>query len=173
MAIELIAAIVAAFGVGGIVFALRKLTRGRVPKWAVPAAAGLAMAAYAIWSEYDWYGRNAAGLPPGVEVAWTQADPSPLRPWTFAFPFVSKFGAIDTRAIAAHPAAPNLKMARVYVFGRWLAVRDAMMVFDCDGWRQVAVTDGMVISETGELSGAEWIAAPQDDGYQRAVCAAG
>lgn len=170
MAIELIAAIVAAFGLGGIALLLRKLSGGRIPKWVVPASAGLGMAAYAIWSEYDWYGRNAASLPEGVVVVQTEATPSPLRPWTFAFPFVSKFAAVDTRAIAAHPTAPDLQMARIYFFGRWLAVRDGIMVFDCAQGRQVLVTEGMEIDAQGVLTGAEWVTPAADDGFQRAVC---
>lgn len=173
MALELVAAIVAAVAMAGIALSLQKLARGRLPKWIVPVFAGAGLLGFAIYSEYDWYGRQLRELPEGVVVAWTASDPTPMRPWTFLFPYTSRFGAVDRRAIVAHPTAPSLVMARVYAFGRWQPVRDGMMVFDCAANRQVAVREGMEIDAEGRLTGADWIEAGPEDGYQRAVCGKG
>lgn len=173
MALELIAAIFAAFSMWGIGMGLVKLSRGHLPKWLPPLFAGVGLLGFAVWSEYDWFGRQTRDLPEGVVVVWTASDPTPLRPWTFLFPYTSRFAAVDQRAIVAHPTASGLVMARVYSFGRWQPVRDGMMVFDCKANRQVPVREGMEIDAAGTLIGAEWIEVDADDGYQSAVCKAG
>ena len=170
MALELIAAIVAAIAMAGIAMGLRKISGQRLPSWIVPVFAGAGLLAFAVWSEYDWFNRVSTGLPEGVVVAWEADEPTPLRPWTFAFPFTTRFAAVDTRAIVAHPQAADLVMAKVYSFARWQPVRDGLIVFDCAGQRQVPVVEGMEITAEGDLQGADWITVPADDGYQSIVC---
>lgn len=156
MALELLAAIIAAVGMAGIAIAIRKLTRNRLPKWIVPAAAGLGMIGFAVLSEYGWYGRSAASLPEGVTVLRAEKGFSPMRPWTFFAPITLKFSALDGRAASVHPANENLRMARVFHFERWAPTRDSMLIVDCSEGRQVAVTAGVEIDASGNLTGAEW-----------------
>ena len=169
MAIELIAAIVAAIAFAGIALIIRKIFKS-APKWLVPVAAGLGLIIFTIWSEYDWFGRVSSELPQGVEVVWTQEEPSPLRPWTFVFPLTTKFIAMDVANIKAHPANADLRMATVFNLARWQPVRDALMVFDCGAGRQVLVTEGVSFSDAGELVGAEWVTPTGADGFQAAAC---
>lgn len=156
MALELLAAIIAAVGMAGIAIAIRKLTRNRLPKWIVPAAAGLGMIGFAVLSEYGWYGRSATSLPEGVTVLRAEKGSSPMRPWTFFAPITLKFSALDGRAASVHPANENLRMARVFHFERWAPTRDSMLIVDCSEGRQVAVTAGVEIDISGNLTGAEW-----------------
>lgn len=156
MALELLAAIIAAVGMAGIAIAIRKLTRNRLPKWIVPAAAGLGMIGFAVLSEYGWYGRSAASLPEGVTVLRAEKGSSPMRPWTFFAPITLKFSALDGRAASVHPANENLRMARVFHFERWAPTRDSMLIVDCSEGRQVAITAGVEIDTSGNLTGAEW-----------------
>ncbi len=156
MALELLAAIIAAVGMAGIAIAIRKLTRNRLPKWIVPVAAGLGMIGFAVLSEYGWYGRSAASLPEGVTVLHAETGRSPMRPWTFFAPITLKFSALDGRAASVHPANENLRMARVFHFERWAPTRDSMLIVDCSEGRQVAVTAGVEIDTSGNLTGAEW-----------------
>ncbi len=162
MVLEILAAVTAAFALAGIALGLRKLTRQRLPGWIVPAAAGLGMIGYAIWSEYSWYPRSLAGLPPGVQVLRAEAGPSGLRPWTLAVPVTLRFLALDLRASAQHPANPALRMVPMYGFARWQPAQDFAMVFDCAQGRQVILQDGMEITADGTLVGAEWAAGEQD-----------
>ena len=156
MALELLAAIIAAVGMAGIAIAIRKLTRNRLPKWIVPAAAGLGMIGFAVLSEYGWYGRSAASLPEGVTVLHAEKGSSPMRPWTFFAPITLKFSALDGRAASVHLANESLRMARVFHFERWAPTRDSMLIVDCGEGRQVAVTAGVEIDTSGNLTGAEW-----------------
>lgn len=156
MVLEILAAVIAAFAMAGVALALRKLSRQRLPSWIVPTAAGLGMIGYAIWSEYSWYPRSLAELPPGVQVLRDEAGPSGLRPWTLAFPVTLSFVALDLRASTQHPADPALRMLPVYIFARWQPAQDVAMVFDCANDRQVVLQRGMEITSEGKLVGAEW-----------------
>ncbi|MFN3846051.1 MAG: hypothetical protein ACK4RZ_09555 [Paracoccaceae bacterium] len=172
MALELFAAIVAAIAIGGVVHLLRRLTGSRLPKWAVTAAAGFGLIGTTIYLEYDWFNRVSAELPAGVEVVWHTEEVMTLRPWTLVAPITTKFIAMDVRQIAQHPNNTGLRMAKVFNFARWRPVTDALMVFDCPQHRQVMVSDGVEISEDGTLKGADWVNAPEGDGFQTAACRA-
>jgi hypothetical protein len=170
MGIELIAAIIAAFVLGGMAFGLRKMTKGALPKWTVPAAAGVGLLGFTLWSEYDWYARVSAELPPGMQVVWQEQKSSPARPWTYLVPLTTRFDAMDTANFAQHPANPALRMARIYSFARWQNVKDSMMVFDCAAHRQITVTAAIEITPEGTLKGGDWVTPAADDGYQAAAC---
>ena len=171
MALELIAAIVAAIALGGIAYAARKLSGERLPKWVVTVAAAAGLIGFTLWSEYNWFDRVRAELPEGYEVVWQGVESMPLRPWTFVAPITTNFVAMNKRTIAQHPTAQNLRMARLFNFARWKPVRDTVMVFDCAAGLQVLVTEGVEIDENGTLRGGEWVSAAADDGYQNAACA--
>lgn len=168
MGIELIAAFVAAVACAGVAMLARKLSRGRLPKWITPAAAGAGMIGFAVWSEYDWYDRLASDLPEGVAVVWKDDSPSPLRPWTMLFPLTTSFTAMDTRRLAPHPDNGSLVLAPIFAFARWQGVKEGFMVVDCAARRTALLTEGVRIDETGSLTGANWT----ESGSEDAVAAA-
>ncbi len=173
MAYEVIAAIVAAIGTAGVILLLNKLVGGRLPRWIVPAGAGLALVSVTIALEYGWYGRVVDGLPEGVIVVWVDRTPQPLRPWSFAVPMATRVIAADSRQVTQHPANPRLRMLPLYRFARWRQTEEALMVVDCATGRHVLLTEGVTISEAGELTGADWVAATDDAGYEMAACREG
>lgn len=170
MALELIAAIVAAIALGGLAHLLRRFSGYRLPKWIVPAAGGLGLIGFTVWSEYDWFGRVSTELPAGVEVVWTEEGGHPLRPWTYIAPMTTRFVALDRREIARHPANQDLRLAHVYSFARWKPTEDAMMVFDCAQDRQVLLTETTKLDEAGTLTGADWVVVEPQDAFQKAAC---
>lgn len=172
MALELFAAIVAAVALGGIVHLLRRLTGSRLPKWAVTVAGGVGLIGTTIYLEYDWFNRVSAELPDGVEVVWQAEEVMTLRPWTLVAPITTKFIAMDVRQIVRHPNNDDLRMAKVFNFGRWRPVTDALMVFDCAQHRQILISEGVEITGDGTLKGAEWVKASDGDRFQTAACRA-
>lgn len=172
MAFEFFAAIVAAVALGGVVHLLRRLTGYRMPKWSVTVAAAAGLIGTTIWLEYDWFNRVSAELPQGVQVVWQAEEVMSLRPWTLIAPITTRFVAMDTRAIVQHPKNADLRMAKLFNFARWSPVTDALMVFDCAGHRQILVSEGVGISDDGVLQGADWVSAPEGDGFQAAACTA-
>ena len=172
MAFEFFAAIIAAVALGGMAHLLRRATGHRMPKWSVTVAAAVGLIGTTIWLEYDWFSRVSAELPEGVQVVWQSDEVMTLRPWTLFAPITTRFVAMDTRAIVQHPNNADLRMAKLFNFGRWRPVTNALMVLDCTQRRQVLVSEGVEISEDGTLQGAEWVTALDEDGFQAAACVA-
>ncbi len=172
MALELIAALIAAASLGLLVWALRRRFTG-LPKWSVPLAAALGLVGFTIWSEYDWYARVSAELPAEVEVVAVQDEAMPLRPWTYIKPIKMRFVALDHRKTLAHPQNAGLRMVTLYSFARWKPVSEGLMAVDCTGNRQVLVVEGVTITDQGDLVGGDWLAAPDGDKLQAAACRKG
>jgi hypothetical protein len=171
MFLELIATIFAGFAVAGVVMLIGRASGGRLPKWLAPVAAGLAMIAVTISSEYGWYERTRAALPEGVLVAETGQNRSLYRPWTYAVPFVERFAAIDTATARSHPDLPGHYITEVYFFGRWAPVSSLPVRLDCTRWRRAVVASDAALG-AGDDSGIEWIFPPEDDGLLGTFCGA-
>jgi hypothetical protein len=172
MALELIAAMIAAATLGLLAWALRRWLPS-MPKWSMPLAAAVGLIGYTIWSEYSWFDRVSGELPPELEVVVVEDEPMPLRPWTYLAPIKMRFVALDHRKTLSHPEAANLRLVTLYSFARWKPVDEGLMAVDCDGARHVLVVEGVEISAEGALSGAEWQAAGPDDPLQNAACKEG
>ncbi|MCG7859802.1 hypothetical protein MD537_22680, partial [Flavihumibacter sediminis] len=63
MFLELIATIFAGVAAAGVMLVITRASKGRLPKWLTPVAAGGAMIAATVSSEYGWYARTSASLP--------------------------------------------------------------------------------------------------------------
>jgi hypothetical protein len=94
-----------------------------IPRWLLPVAAGGAMLAAAISSEYGWYGRVAGQLPETFVVAQTYDERAALRPWTFLVSYTSRFVAVDRGSTRTNPQLPDQRMVDLYFFGRWAPVQ--------------------------------------------------
>lgn len=172
MALELIAALIAAAALGLLAWALRRRYRG-LPKWSVPLAAALGLIGFTVWSEYNWFARVSAELPPELEVVAVEAEAMPLRPWTYLVPIKMRFVALDHRKTLAHPQAEGMRLVTLYSFARWKPVTDGLMAVDCTGGRQALVTEGVTITDQGDLVGGDWLVAPAGDPLQAAACEKG
>ncbi|WGW02387.1 hypothetical protein [Tropicibacter oceani] len=166
MFLELIAVFVAGFAGAGIMLMLSKGTGGRLPRWIVPVAAGLAMLAAAISNEYSWYGRTASSLPEGLVVAQTVENRAFWRPWTYVVPMTDRFVAVDKVNIQTNANDDRLFLTSLYFFGRWRPVKSVEVMIDCAGgrradptfgdgsppvWRDVGADDPIVFSVCGKV----------------------
>ncbi|WP_137111437.1 hypothetical protein [Rhodobacter sp. SY28-1] len=172
MALELIGALIAAAALGLLAWALRRWRPG-LPRWLVPFAAAVGLIGTTLVLEYTWYSRVSAELPAGLEIVKVEEEAMPLRPWTYLKPITMRFWAIDQRKRMIHPQVGTLRLLPLLKFARWRPVESGLMAFDCAGARQVAVVEGVEITETGELTGADWQAAPEGDTLQAAACREG
>lgn len=91
---QLLIAAGAAFLAAGIAQYVRLLTAKKLPKWIVPAAAGLGILGYQLYMEYSWFERTQALLPAGAVVTEVRQTPAFWRPWTFVFPMSMGFSAV-------------------------------------------------------------------------------
>jgi len=92
---HLIAAIVAAVAGAGVALLLRSLTGKRLPKWIIPAFAGLGMLGYTIHYEYTWFDTKQARLPQGSVVVSSEEGEMFWRPWTIKFPMPLVYTVLD------------------------------------------------------------------------------
>ncbi len=174
MALELIAALVAGFAVAGIAMLLRLFLKDRMPRWTIPAAAGLGMLAFTVWNEYDWFNRAEATLPPGVTIAWANAETAIWRPWTYVKPITTRFMAVDARDPRTHPAAPDQVLVRVVMMGRFAPGADIPVLFDCAQSRSVELTDERItFGEDGQVTDAAWRTLSDADPVLRTACDGG
>lgn len=171
MLIELLATISAGVGLGGIAYAIKRFSRDRLPRWTVPAAAGLGMICISAWNEYSWYDRVTDVLPASVTVLEAPADRAALRPWTMIFPATTRFMALDGTSLRRSEQNPDLRLADLMFVERWTGTRRVAMAFDCAGWQQAGLIGGAMLAADGTLTGTAWSAASTDDAMQRAACA--
>jgi hypothetical protein len=172
MTFELIGALFVALTLGLLAWALRRRWPG-LPGWLGPLAAGAGLIGTTISFEYSWFDRVSAQLPAGFIIANAESDTSILRPWTFVAPFVTRFIALDATKAARHPQRDELIVAPVFGFARWQNPQDGLVVFDCSGNRRVPMTGNMAFTESGELTGAEWVLLEEADELQEAACREG
>ncbi len=171
MFFEFVATVTAGFAGAGVTLALARLTGGRVPGRAAPVIAGAAMIVFLIWSEYSWYARTAAALPPGVEVAQTIENSGMLRPWTLVWPYVHRFVAVDTGRARTNPDLPGQRMADLYFFGRWAPVNRVTVLFDCPGGRSAEMVEGVDFAADGQVTGVTWRPMAASDPVFATACA--
>lgn len=171
MLFELIAAVVAGVALAGIAMGLRWISRGLLPRWIVPVAAGLGMLSYAVWSEYSWYERSTAGLPPEMVVAWKNESTAFWRPWSYFKPVVNRIVIVDKRTAQRNDNLPGQVLVDVILSARWQPMARVKTVFDCVGQRQAdLVGKELSFSENGEIIGAVWSKVPADDPVLAAAC---
>ena len=119
MFFELIATFAAGIAAAGLALIANHLTGGRLPRWTLPVAAGIAMLGYTIWSEYTWGPRTRAALPEGVEVLMTVEEARFWKPWSYVIPQTTRIMALDRASVQTNAQAPGILSADLYFFARW------------------------------------------------------
>lgn len=170
MLFELIAVVVAGIAVGGLVTLLRRIVPA-VPRWIIPVMAGAAMLTAAISLEYSWFPRTRDALPDGLRIAVTHESHAPWRPWTYAAPFVDRLIAVDMATMRTNTALPDQRMVDVYAFGRWAATQRVQTIIDCVTHRRADLAPGVSFADDGQVQGAVWVVATDDDPVMQTVCA--
>ncbi len=166
MFLELIAAFVAGLGAAGMVLLLNRATIGRLPRWAMPVAAGAAMIGMGIALEMTWAERTARGLPEGVAVAETVSESAWWRPWTYVWPQTTRMMAVDTDSVRSKDAAPDTRLVDVYLMARWQRTQRVAQLIDCAMGARADVTDAAL----ADPAGAAWQDLPETSDLAQLVC---
>lgn len=170
MFLELIGTIFAGFAFAGLVMVLNKLTGGRLPRWAMPVAAGLGMIIMTIASEYSWYERTRETLPEELTVVQEVESRAFYRPWTYAVPFVDRFAAIDTVSVRTNENLPEQRLVDLYFFGRWAPRSMVPVAVNCAQNSRANLADGAEFADDGRLLNADWFVAGAGDPIIEATC---
>ena len=166
MFFELVATFAAGLATAGIVLILNHLSRGRLPRWLTPTAAGLAMIGYTVWSEYTWADRTIAAFPEGVEVVETVDETITWKPWTLVAPQVTRLIALDRFATRKNPNAPDTRLVDLYFYARWQPPAKVSQLIDCAAPARADVTDAAL----SDPANAKWRALVADDPLIAAAC---
>lgn len=172
MFLELIATLFMGLGVAGMVMIANMALRGRLPRWSVPASAGIAMIAFSIWSEYSWYPRTAESLPDPIIVAWNNSESAPWKPWTYLAPQTTRFIAVDTASIRTNDALPGQRMVNLYLMGRWAAGQQVRVLLDCPGARRVDLIENVQMDANGAVDPNAWVKMDPNDPVLTTACRA-
>ena len=169
MLLEFIAVIALGGGIAGHVMLFQKLTRNALPRWITPAAAGLAMLGFAVWSEYSWLDRTAVALGPDTVVAASIERKQIWRPWTFLVPVTTRFIAVDMGKVQIKDTtvATNL-----YLMSRWQEGAIVPVAFDCKLGRRADIFKGFSGNLEADLAGANWITLEEGDPILAQACTA-
>lgn len=166
MHLVLVAVVFAGLAGAGAAMIASRLSGGRLPRWTVPAAAGGAMLAATIASEYAWYPRVSAALPDGIRIVQVGEASAPWRPWTYLRPLTTRFVALDAASVRRNVDDPALRMVDLYLYARWAPVQGVQIAVDCARGRRADPARG------GE-GPAMWRDVGPDDPVLRAACADG
>ncbi|MFK7963801.1 MAG: hypothetical protein AB8C46_07530 [Burkholderiaceae bacterium] len=170
MLIELIATLALGSAIAGVVLVLSRFTGHKLPRSFAPVAAGVAMIAFQVWSEYAWFGRTAGALPEGIEVTEQYAQAAPWRPWTYVFPQVNRFVAVDVAAARRHESQPGHVIADVFLFARFAPTVSVPQLVDCETSRRADLADGVQYGADGAVINPGWTNVPSDDPLLTALC---
>jgi hypothetical protein len=163
MFLELIGVIFAGLAGAGVMMIVSRLSGNRLPRWIIPVAAGAAMLGATISSEYSWYSRTSGNMPEGLEVVQTVEGTAIYRPWTYVFPYINRYVAIDQDNVRANTDDPNLFLADLYFFGRWSTVQSVEVMVNC-------ATGQRADPALGDESPPVWRDVPADDPIVTGVC---
>ncbi|WP_323005869.1 hypothetical protein [Pseudorhodobacter sp.] len=173
MLMDLIGTAAAGAGLAGFVVILRHLTKGRVPKWAIPAAIGAGMLLFSIWNEYSWHGRTTGALPDQVVILSSPTDKVFYRPWTYLFPVSQRFAALDRAGMVKSMENSAFRRADVLLVQRWSPTKRVALAFDCAAGRRADLMEGAEFAPDGTLTGGTWMDVDSQDEMQRAACQEG
>jgi hypothetical protein len=113
----LIAIGISGLGAAGIAMLLRKLTRNRLPKWIIPAFAGLGMLSYQIYYEYQWFEHQLQRQPAESVLVASESGEVLWRPWTFFWPMTTAFTVLDSKSVQRQAGeGSNLAIFKLYRF---------------------------------------------------------
>ncbi|MEP3675452.1 hypothetical protein [Sulfitobacter sp.] len=170
MFFELIGTIVAGVAAALLVWAINRTLKGRLPSWLVPVAAGAAMLAATISTEYSWFSRTQSNMPQGFVVTETVQESKFYRPWTYIKPFTTRFIAVDQATARSNPAFPDQRMVDLVIYGRWTRTAKIPALFDCAAHARADLVDGVDFGPDGEILNAVWLPMEADAPVLVAAC---
>lgn len=162
---EWIATLFAGLGAAGIILGL-KLFIKKMPKWAVPAGAGLGMILFQVYSEYTWYGHTRSLLPQGTEIVAEIPETAFYKPWSYLKPQVLKFVAVDTAKTLPVNSDNQIIQANLYFFERRMSANTWPVLIDCGKKLQANVKH----VENGIPQPDSWSRTPYTEKIAEAVC---
>ncbi len=129
---DILGVIAVGIGAAALIYALMHALRKIgliVPNWYLAAGIGLSMVSYSVWNDYAWFGRSVAKLPQGSVVLLSNEASQAWAPWTYLFPVVTRFTALDPATVRS--IAPDRRSAEIRLIERRAHIIVVRPEFDC------------------------------------------
>ncbi|MBN2692918.1 MAG: hypothetical protein JXR43_13895 [Burkholderiaceae bacterium] len=139
------------------------------PRYVLPAVAGAAILAYTVYADYTWAERTEQTLPKGMVVVQKVRVDTLLAPWSYLWPMVQRFTAVDSAGFLRNPAHPDWVLFKLYLFSRYQPAHAVPMLMDCTGARMTTV-EGASFLPDGLPTDPQWQPLDANDPLLRAVC---
>lgn len=144
-----------------LAFVVFRAGRGRVPRFVIPFAAGLAMIGYNVWNEVTWLDRTVGVMPKQFAViAKGQPASSLFAPWTYVVPRIDSFRVVDKASLAPHPKRDGLVLAQMHDVARYEAVRKSSWIVDCARGQMAEITGSTTFDADGVPDNVTWAKVP-------------
>ncbi len=132
---ELLATVFSGLGAAGLVMGIRVFFK-RLPKWFVPAGAGLGMLFFQVYSEYTWFDHTRSLLPASTVVVAEAPETAFYKPWTYYQPQILKFIAVDATQTVKIGDSGQVLQTNLYFFERRMSAKTLPVVIDCQNQLQ-------------------------------------
>ncbi|KAA5604926.1 hypothetical protein F1188_14015 [Roseospira marina] len=166
----LVTACVAAL-VAGILLLVFKALGRRPPKVLIPAAIGLSILVFVTYSRYTWADLMVARLPDSVTVIERYRESAFYEPWTYLWPRVTHFAAIDRATLAAHQRAPGVYLVEMILVAEGNPTLSLPVVVDCVRHRRATLAPQTPLDPAMLIDALTWQEGRYPGGLFDAVCA--
>ncbi len=170
MFLEIVAVVAVAFAACGSLLLIAKAFRIKLPRWAIPLTAGLAMVAVTISVRYTWADRLIGGLPAQVVVIDRYHATSWLEPWSYVVPRVNQLLVLDHGKTRTNPEHPEIRLVTLALVEQHSGTLEMTQFIDCQRQRRVVVTQDLQLDAEGLPSASSWIEGGEPQTLYRAAC---
>lgn len=170
MIFHLVSVFVAAIAAAGCVVLVYRLIGRKPPKYMLPAAAAAAMFFVNIYAEYNWFYTTRDGLPENIKVVQTFDKSVPWSPWTYLWPRIERFTAVDVASVKTNPSHPGYVVAETHLVQKGKETLTILHLFDCGQGRIAAVSPNTEFDETGLPKEDNWEPLNKAHPMMAAVC---
>lgn len=129
-----------AFLVLGCLLITFRLIGRPMPGWMIPVTIGLSIFGAITYLRYTWWDTMAERMPEDVLVLQTFRESSWYEPWTYLWPRITHFVALDQQTVAAHPDRPGLYLVELLLVAEGTETMTAPQVIDCRQKRRASLT---------------------------------
>ncbi|MBB4265514.1 hypothetical protein [Roseospira visakhapatnamensis] len=170
MFITLIVSACVAALVAGVILLGFKLVGRKAPKGLLPLAMGVAVIAYVTYARYTWHETMIARLPETLVVIETGRGGTPFEPWTYIWPRVTHFAAVDRATARHHPQVTGMVLVTVMLVAEDEPSRAVPQVVDCRRGRRAPVGGLTLTPETLAADTLPWQSGRSPAALFDAVC---
>ena len=154
--IFLVATCIAVLAIGLLMIGCRLIGR-RPPGWMIPMTVALSLIGAVTYMRYSWAETIAGRLPDSVVVLQTFRESAAYEPWTYLWPRVTHFAALDRASVKAHPGQPGIYLAELILVAEGRRTLTAPQVVDCRQGRRAMLAPDTPLDPTNLPEDLVWI----------------